>query len=168
MLNKDDLLASILAECDICVHLATKIPDGGLDYRPSDTQRTTLELLRYTAFCAIGATVAMRDGHWEGYQEWAERCAELTAADYPDAMERQKAALTEAFAALTEAQLVGPASHPMGHEITLETALIELPLKWMAAYKMQLFLYAKAAGNDEIRTPDVWAGVTLPRDASPA
>ncbi len=47
MLNKDDLLDSILQECDISAHLATKIPAGGLDYRQSPDQRSNLELLRY-------------------------------------------------------------------------------------------------------------------------
>jgi hypothetical protein len=29
------------------------------------------------------------------------------------------------------------------------------------AYRMQLFLYAKAAGNHAIQTPNCWAGVDV-------
>ena len=46
--------------------------------------------------------------------------------------------------------------------------LLETSLKWMTAYRMQLFLGAKAAGNDEIWTPDNWAGVSMPRESAPA
>ena len=32
-------------------------------------------------------------------------------------------------------------------------------LKMLTGYKMQLFLYAKASGNESIGTPNVWAGM---------
>ena len=40
----------------------------------------------------------------------------------------------------------------------LGRALLEMPLKWMTAYRMQLFLYAKAAGAVDLTTADNWRG----------
>ena len=40
--------------------------------------------------------------------------------------------------------------------------LVENLLKWLAAYKMQLFLYVKANGNASIGTSNLWGGVDMP------
>ncbi|RKY18649.1 MAG: hypothetical protein DRQ55_12780 [Planctomycetota bacterium] len=168
MLTKDDLLQSLLAECDIAVHLFGKLPAGAMDYRPSENQRTTRELLQYLGFCGIGALSAMTDGNWDGYQAWAERLGKRSVDDFVSTMEEQKAALTEAFAQLTEDDMLRDATLPVGTVVSLERALMETALKWLVGYRMQLFLYAKAAGNDEIWTPDCWVGVSMPRDAAPA
>jgi hypothetical protein len=44
-------------------------------------------------------------------------------------------------------------------DTTLGRALVETTLKWLTAYRMQLFLYAKASGNEKIGTANNWAGV---------
>ncbi len=41
---------------------------------------------------------------------------------------------------------------------TLGLAILNGPLKWLTAYKLQLFLYAKACGA-EIGTANAWAGM---------
>ncbi|MFT4542166.1 MAG: hypothetical protein ACI841_003208 [Planctomycetota bacterium] len=168
MLSKDHVLESILHECDVCLHLHSNLPEGGLDYRQSETQRTTLEVLRYVSFCGIGGTRAMIDGNWDAYQELAKASEELAIADFPSAMERQKEALSKAFAELGDEDLQREVKLPTGKTVSLAQALVEVPLKWMTAYRMQIFLGAKAAGNIELRTPDCWAGVSMPREASPA
>lgn len=168
MLTKNDVLDSILAECDICLHLASKLPEGALDYRPAADQRSTLELLRYISFCALGGALAMRDGNWDGYKACAAKAEALAGDRFPAAMQAQKQALRELFDGLSEADLQREATHPIGTKLPLGRALLEISLKWMVGYRMQLFLYAKAAGNDELWTPDCWAGVSMPRDAAPA
>jgi hypothetical protein len=30
------------------------------------------------------------------------------------------------------------------------------PFRWLVGYKMQMFLYLKAAGNLQLKTADVW------------
>jgi hypothetical protein len=56
----------------------------------------------------------------------------------------------------------------MGDKTTVGRALVEITLKWMTAYRMQLFLGAKAAGNTEIWTPDCWSGVSMSKEAATA
>ena len=168
MITKSDVLESILHECDICSHLFTKLPSGGLDYRPSKTQRSNLELLRYLSFCGIGGTLAMVDGEWDSYKTWANEQADMPADEFPAAMERQKDALRAKFAEITAEDLGREATLPTGTKVTLGRALLDVPLKWLTAYRMQLFTNVKAAGNEEIWTPDCWAGVSMPRDAQPA
>ncbi len=160
MLSKSDVLDAILTECDIAVHLHGKLPEGSLEYRPTEGQRNTLDLLRYLSFCAIGGSRAMVEGGWEGYSEVAERSKTMEAADFPAAMERQKNELRGYFAEISDDDFATKdAAKPTGETVKLGRALLDLPLKWMVGYRMQLFLYAKAAGNTEIWTPNCWAGI---------
>ena len=164
MLSKDDVLRMILEECDICLHLYGKVPAGGMDYRPTPGQRSTLELLRYLSHCALGGTRAMAEGNWDGYREGADAAASMTANDFPARMEAQKQALTVYLGDLTQEDVeTRTATTPIGQEMRLEEALVQLPLKWMVAYRMQLFLHAKQAGNADIWTADCWAGVDMER-----
>ncbi len=168
MLTRNELLESLLHECDVCQHLFTTMPEGGLDYRQSASQRTNLEILRYLSFCGIGGLCVMVDGKWDGYHEWAAEHGEISADEFPAAMERQKDAIREKFAGLGDGDFTREAKLPWGMKTTLGRALLEVPLKWMTAYRMQLFLGIKAAGNEDIWTPDCWAGVSAPRESAPA
>jgi hypothetical protein len=47
MYTKEQCLKSIETEIRLIKHLATKIPQGKEGYRPSEGQRSTLELLQY-------------------------------------------------------------------------------------------------------------------------
>src|SRR5215831_595761 len=47
VLTREELVASLQNEVRILLHLAGKIDRAQLDYRPTPTQRSTIELLRY-------------------------------------------------------------------------------------------------------------------------
>lgn len=164
MLGKDWIRDTLLQELDICVHLYGKIPEGGLDYRPTPAQRSTLELLRYLASCVTGGIRFCVDGDWEGYKAETARVAEMPAEDFPAAVERAKGLVVEWLDALDqEAIETGRATTPLGEELSIEEALALIPVKWAVAYRMQLFLYAKQAGNEDIWTPNCWGGVDYER-----
>ncbi len=159
MITKDQLSAAMLRECDICVHLHSKLPAGALDYRPTDKQRSTLELLRYLAICGIAGLTCMAEADWKRFAEFSERVADMAAADFPAEMERQKASIEAFFVGLNEAALETQAAPLPGGRgtTTLGLAILNGPFKWLTAYKLQLFLYAKACGA-EIGTANAWAG----------
>ena len=166
MSKTDELRDALLHECDIAIHLHSKIPEGTEDYRPTEGQRSTTELLRYLAACGIGSALAMRDGKWDGYKEAMEGVAELPPAEFPDAMRRQKEALRAFVDGLSDDDLQNVESTlPWGEKVTLGRALLETTLKWLTAYRMQLFLYAKAAGNHAIGTANNGAAVDYEGDA---
>jgi hypothetical protein len=159
MITKDQLAASMLRECDIVIHLHSKLPEGSLDYRPAEGQRSTLELLRYLAICAAAGIRCMKESNWKLFAEHVERVKEMTADEFPAAMERQKQEIADFFAGTSEETLeTQDAPVPGGAIMPLGAAILNGPLKWLAAYKMQLFLYAKAAGATELKTPNLWRG----------
>ncbi|MHC5010807.1 MAG: hypothetical protein ACYTG6_07640 [Planctomycetota bacterium] len=165
MLTKDDLRDSVLHECDVCLHLFEKLPEGAFDFRPTPDQRSTLELLRYLSFCGIASCYTAYDRSWDRYQVEAEAIADMTGEEFPERMRGQKERIREFFDGLSEeAFAMRESQMPLGDEVKLSRALLDLTLKWLTAYRMQLFLYAKGAGNTEIGTFNCWVG----RDAEPA
>ena len=54
---------------------------------------------------------------------------------------------------------------PTGVIQNLGLAVINGPLKWLSAYKLQLFLYAKATGARDIGTSNAWAGIDWKKQA---
>jgi hypothetical protein len=163
---KDILLAALLDECRIIKHLYERLPEGSLDYRPGPGQRSTRELLQYLSFCGIGATRAMVEADWEGYQEVAARAADEGPEDFPAAMDRQMAELQAVLEPLSDEELRSRrATLPSGTETDLATALVNTTLRWLGGYRMQLFLYAKQAGNDDLWTPNCWYGVDMEKPA---
>jgi hypothetical protein len=162
MIGKQQLAASMLRECDICVHLHSKLTALGpaaFEHRPVPGQRSALELLRYLAICGIAGTRCLAESNWKLFGDFSARVAEMQPQDFPAAMERQKQELASFFAQVDERTLeTQPAKLPTGVELPLGAAILEAPFKWLAAYKLQLFLYAKAAGAAEIGTANAWAG----------
>ena len=163
MISKDTLLAAMHRECDLCLHLAGKVPEGGLEFRFSPGQRSTLELLRYLSFVGLGASHALLDGNFDRYQELAAAAESLQVDGIAAALEAQKQGLTELFEGLSEEDLAERrVSLPWGAEASLGEALLELPYACLASYRLQLFLQAKAAGAEALSTYNAWGGRDAP------
>ena len=160
MITKDQIAGGMTRECDICIHLFEKLSPDAFDYRPSEGQRSTLELLRYLAGCGIGGLRSLAAGNWKLFGETLERTKDMPASEFPAAMKRQRTEIEDFFAATSEdvlARQMAP-TLPSG-TMPLAAAILWGPFKWLAAYKLQLFLYAKATGAHHIATANAWAGI---------
>src|SRR6266478_2172317 len=62
VLTKEELIASLRHEVRILMHLAGKVDKSKLDYRPTPTQRSTLELLQYMAIMGPTQIAVIRGG----------------------------------------------------------------------------------------------------------
>lgn len=161
MITKDQLAQSLARECDIAIHLFSKLSPDAYEYQPSPEQRTTVALLRYLSICASAGIHCMLHKDWKLFAEYRERMKEMPAEEFPAAMERQKQEILDFFASTSE-ETLRTQEAPMpggGMLLPLGQAIMEGPLKWLAAYKMQLFLYAKATGATELKTSNLWRGV---------
>lgn len=159
MITKEQLSAAMLRECDICKHLFTKLSPEAWDYQPSPGQRTTTFLLRYLAVCASGGIRSMANDDFKSFGAFAAAVKEMPPEDFPAAMDRQKEEIERFFQEVTEETLETQlAPLPGMGKVPLGFAILNGPLKWLSAYKMQLFLYAKATGATELGTSNVWGG----------
>ena len=160
MITKDHLLHAIVDECLICQHLFTKLPEKTFEYRPSEGQRSGLELLQYMSFAFAGVAHAIVEGNWEWYSKAELFANQMDGTDFPQAMSAQIDELKSLFSGLSDETLsrqkvVGlpwPNPNVVGVELLLNC------YRWIVGYKMQLFLYAKACGAEELSTLDCWFG----------
>lgn len=160
------LLPALLHEINVCIHLFGKLGDHDLEYRLSPSQRSTDELLRYIATCAIAPIVSMRAGDWKLYDEAEERIAARPMTDFVALMEEQAEALRQVFAEMTDEELdtkivKAPGVRDM---LTLREAVMRTSYAWLVAYRMQFFLHLKASGITDIGTSNNWAGVDRRRE----
>ncbi len=163
MISKDALEQSILQECTICKHIHGKIPTDAFDYRPSPGQRSTLELLRYLGMLGVATVKTFSSGDWSVWREYGSRTATMTPEEFPAIMDRQMEEIREFFAGLSEEEFqTRIVALPTGVERPLDVAIMDSVLKWFTGYKMQLFLYAKASGVENISTSNCWRGADMP------
>jgi hypothetical protein len=160
MLTKEQFLASCAHETRVIRHLATKVPPGGLEYRPTPGQRSTLDLLRYLTSCAIVPARAMVTGSWAEAEAREQASEAVTPETFDAEMARQQEELEALLAPIPDAEfLEREAVLPWGAPTALGDALLTTVVKTLVAYRMQLFLYAKAAGAHQLGPSNCWVGV---------
>ena len=74
------------------------------------------------------------------------------------AIAKQPALLSELLAPCTDADF-RKEIEMFGNKATRGMWVVRLPLTHYAAYRMQLFVYLKACGRDELNTMNLWAGI---------
>jgi len=159
---KDYILNSIVKEMKICRRLATKIPSDKLDYRSAEGTRSIGELLYYLSYIGTGIIrfwYRKDDSDMKTFfgALRAESPVITTAEEFVKAMDNQIELVTKLFGEITEDDLYHKQiTYPWGETATVGEALLETTLKWMTAYKLQLFSLIKQASGEKLGTPDAW------------
>jgi hypothetical protein len=95
-------------------------------------------------------------GDWNTGRATAEVVAGMPAADFAERMRWQADAVERELRAVPEGDLLHKdMTFPWGETVKRAEALIT-PMRWLIGYRMQLFLYLKAAGNHQLGTADCW------------
>ena len=160
MITKEQYIESLVKEIEIIKHLAGKIDTSKLDYKPTEKQRTTLELLQYLGQFAHTAVSAYIAGSQDKYIELSANKDSVTFENFISKMDEHATFVKEAVGALSEEDMKRESTF-WGNTSTLAMQLLGV-LKNAVAYKMQLFLYIKACGNSDIGTSNLWAGKDTP------
>lgn len=167
VLTKDELISALRSEVRLLLHLASKVDPAQLDYRPSAKQRSTLELLQYLTLVGPihlrGVLAASFDmGAWGAAWRTGEAAAKVMTLDQTVAsIASQPALFDELLGPLTDADLRANIEM-FGRKASRGTMLVSLVLCHYSAYRMQLFLYLKASGREELNTMNLWAGIDGP------
>ncbi|GMV82642.1 MAG: hypothetical protein AMXMBFR7_38260 [Planctomycetota bacterium] len=160
MINKEQYLAAMRHEANVCQHLFGKIPEGTWNYRPTEGQRSTIELLRYLPHNLGSIPETVVSGDWKGIGPKMQRTKEMPADAFCAEIDAQYDRLVKLFAGLSEDDFqTRQATMPDGRTMALGPALLMFGLSFMTAYKMQLFLYIKSNGVPNMGTADCWRGV---------
>jgi hypothetical protein len=158
---KQHLLNCIEKELNICRRLFTKIPADKMNFRPKEGVRSILELLQYLSF--IGS--AMPD-YWLNkealdmnvyFGTCISQAKTITPEQFPTIMNEQILKIKAVFEQITEEDLIKKeVTYPWGSKAPLGEAIITTSIKWLAAYKLQLFLFIKLTDDQKLTTADAW------------
>ncbi len=160
MITKQEFVDNILFELDILKHLATKIDPAKLSYKPTEVQRTTLELMQYLSHWPSTAVLVAREGGFDPYTEPSNKSLEVDSPEkFIEALDREKKLVVDYMATITDQMMEeGIDLFKNGFPQKRSLILTNMLLKMLPAYKMQLFLYIKASGNLNIGTSNLWMG----------
>ncbi len=157
MFTPQSLIRAWKAETEICVALFGKIPPGGLDFRPTPGQRNTIELLRYLAYGPRNGVVRILSGDWKATPPAMEMAKDMPPSDFVQVMRRHADEVERLLLAADPEDLArGTITFPWGETLPKGEALVINPYRWLTGYRMQLFLYLKAAGASQLATADLW------------
>ena len=158
MISKDHLLEAIIEECKICIRLYTKLPEKALNYRPTPEQRSGLELLQYMSFAFAGVAHGIVEGNWDWYSKAKENADHMKGSEFPSSMKTQIDEIRALFSTLSDETLNNQkvTGMPWPNSKVVGIELFTNCFRWIAGYKMQLFLYAKSCGADSLNTFDCW------------
>jgi hypothetical protein len=160
VLTREELVSSLQDEVRILLHLASKIERAQLDYRPTPTQRSTIELLRYLSVMGPALIAAIRSGVFDStaWQAVLTGASRLTFDEALAAIGKQTKQYAELIATFSDDDLRSEIQmfYRTGSRGSI---IVNIVLCHHAAYRTQLFLYLKACGHDELGTANLWAGV---------
>jgi hypothetical protein len=165
VLTKDELIGKLLHELRILLHLISKVDPAKLDYRPTPTQRSLLELLQYLTIFGPIHLRTIKAGVCD-MDVWRDTCTQEAAAkrrnlsQIKDALSAQSALFVELLGSISDADLRS-AMEMFGNRASRGSRLVWMVLCHYVAYRMQLFLYLKACGREELSTMNLWAGVDM-------
>lgn len=157
MISREQFLGAVHHEFGVIRHLMTKIPAGGYEYRPTEKQRSTLELLQYLSVISSSTMSSLLNkGTWP--EDYDSRMQSATIENMNQRFGEEEARIAELFPKFTEEVLSENIDlFGLGDTRPVATYLLNI-LQWLSAYKMQLFLYAKSAGNSALNTGNAWSG----------
>ena len=163
VLTKAELLGSLRDEVRVLLHLASKVDPARLDYRPQAKQRSTLELLQYLVimgpihFRAVMASGFDIDAWREAWSTGEATAKTMRLEEAKDAIAKQPALFTELLDPCSDDDLRAEIEL-FGNKASRGSTIVSLVLCHYVAYRMQLFLYLKASGREELNTLNLWVG----------
>jgi hypothetical protein len=112
---------------------------------------------------------AMVTGSWDEAEAREAASQFVTPEGFDAEMARQQEEVEALVRAIPDDDfLERTATLPWGAPASLGEALVTTVLKTLVAYRMQLFLYAKAAGAHELGPSNCWVGVDRRPAPSPS
>jgi hypothetical protein len=164
MLTKSEVLAAVRSETVIVTHLVGKLEAKHLDFRFTPPQRSTIELLRYLAISSQCLLEYALTGSWDRWDELEPQSVQYGLGDIACALARQQSAIERRLQPLSDQRWATMrAWMPSGPRIPLPQACLRHLVTMPTAYRMQLFLQAKASGLAELGSANLWRGVDAPK-----
>jgi hypothetical protein len=166
VLAKDELIGLLTHEVNVLRHLITKIDASAVDFRPTEKQRSSIELVRYLVLQGPAIVQWIKAGAAD-FASWGAAQAQMATLDLAalDAqLAEQPAWYAEHVGAMSDEEMRG-VIQLFGPPATRGSHLVSMVLANYAAYRTQLFVYLKLCGRTELTTSNLWGGMDTPPKA---
>jgi len=156
---KQHLIQNLEREIILLKQLIPLIEEKDLAFRPTEKQRSTYELMQYLS--GIGYVMLRwfvdNDITPETKAEIAAYRATLTLQNFSERIDEQWQNIVKYMNKISEEDLLTKEIElPWKEKMTLGSAIINAPIKWLAVYRMELFMYLKMNGRPTISTKEAW------------
>ena len=164
---KQHLLNNIEKEINICRRLYTRIPPDQMDFRPKEGIRSILEILQYLGFIgSIMLSYWLKKDNTDFNTFFGTKTIAAKAMSHEQfltVMDEQMLTIKHFFNQISEDDLLQKEiTYPWGGKAHLGEGIIATSIKWLSAYKLQLFLFIKLSGDQKLTTADAWVLTELP------
>ncbi len=161
---KDHLLFNIEREIILLKQLSPLIEQKDLDFRPAEKMRSTYELMQYLS--SIGAVILRwmidNDLTPEVRKVIGEHRSTVTIENFPTRLDEQWVIIQSYINNISDQDLRSrEVELPWKEKMVLGAAIMNAPVKWLAAYRMELFMHLKMNGRPELGTKDAWVPKAL-------
>jgi hypothetical protein len=156
---KQHLLQNMEREIVLLKQLSKIIREEDLEFRPQEKLRSIIELMRYLS--TIGAVMLRwfidNDLTPEEWVKIREHQKTLTIQNFTERLDEQLATIRRYMDRITDDELLTKeVALPSKETMVLGSAIINAPIKWLAAYRKELFVYLKLNGHTEMSTREAW------------
>ena len=161
VLTKPELVAALKKEVGILLHLAGKFDRSQVDYRPTPTQRSALELLRYLSVMGPALVATAKSGSFDR-EAWVSEIDASEKRNFEQTVaviENQPEVYERLLADMSDADFRAEMTAFDGNKVSRGSFIVSLVLGGHAAYRTQLFCYLKSCGHEQLGTTNLWRGV---------
>ena len=156
---KQHLLHNMEREIELLLRLAAIIEEKDLQFSPGEKVRTTHELMQYLS--GVGSTIlrwtVKNDLGPEDRAALREHNSQVTIQDFPQRLNEQLQVIRQEMAEVTEEDLLTKEIEmPWKEKLPMGAGIMNTAVKFMATYRMQLFLNLKLNGRPELGTREAW------------
>jgi hypothetical protein len=156
---KKHLIENIEREITLLKELSLHIEEKDLQFRPMEKVRSAHELMQYLS--GVGSIMLRwmlkNDLTPEIRKEIGEYRSTLTIANFSERLDEDLRIMKMYMSEISDEELLTrEVELPWKEKMVLGQAIINCPVKWLATYRMELFLYLKMNGHPELVTKDAW------------
>lgn len=156
---KQHLMQNMEREIILLKQFASAIEEKDLDFRPAEKVRSTHELMMYLS--GIASTMLrwflINDLTPEEFTKIREYRKGVTIANFKERLDEELAKIKSYMDTISEEDLLTKEVElPWKEKMVLGAAIINCPVKWLATYRKELFLYLKINGSHEFSTKEAW------------
>lgn len=156
---KEHLLQNIEREITLLKELAIHIEEKDLQFRPAEKVRSTHELMQYLS--GVGGVMfrwmIKNDLTPEDRLKIAEYRKTLTLENFAERLDEELRIMKMYLSGISDEELLTKEVElPWKEKMVLGAAIINCPIKWLATYRMELFLYLKMNGHTDLATKEAW------------